>query len=90
MGYGQPPTSSVGRSLITKTRLTHTEKDEIIHLLLSEESEARSVELGPNITAELNDKGQIIGIEILRASKLLRDFILESARARLLAGQGNT
>ncbi|MDD1631039.1 MAG: DUF2283 domain-containing protein, partial [Methylococcaceae bacterium] len=35
-----------------------------------------SVELSPNITAELNAEGELIGVEILKASIFLRDFIL--------------
>jgi uncharacterized protein YuzE len=29
--------------------------------------ESESIELSPNITAELNDKGELIGIEIVNA-----------------------
>jgi uncharacterized protein YuzE len=42
------------------------------------------VELSPNITAELNEAGELIGIEILNASKYLRDSILDSAQAKML------
>ena len=44
----------------------------------------QSVELSPNITVELNDKGEMIGIEILDASEFLRDTIVESVQAKLL------
>ncbi len=43
-----------------------------------------SVEISPNITAELNEKGELIGIEIIAASSFLRDTILESTQAKLL------
>lgn len=33
---------------------------------------------------ELNDKGELIGIEILEASSFIRDSILESAQAKML------
>ena len=33
-----------------KMKLHYSEKDDVIHLLLSDESEAKSVELSPNIT----------------------------------------
>ena len=42
------------------------------------------MELSPNITAELNADGDLIGIEILKASTFLRDFILESTQAKLM------
>ncbi len=68
-----------------KPRLVYFEKEDVLHLVVQEGPEAQSVELSPNITAELNDKGELIGIEILQASSFLRDTILESAQARLLA-----
>jgi len=36
------------------------------HLAFSDEPEAGSVEISPNLTAELNVKGELIGIEILK------------------------
>nr|VFK01664.1 MAG: Protein of unknown function (DUF2283) [Candidatus Kentron sp. H]VFK01698.1 MAG: Protein of unknown function (DUF2283) [Candidatus Kentron sp. H]VFK05107.1 MAG: Protein of unknown function (DUF2283) [Candidatus Kentron sp. H] len=55
-----------------------------MHLSLSDEAKAGSVEISPDITAELNESGDLIGIEILSASAFLRDSILESAQAKLL------
>jgi len=54
-------------------------------LIVSDEPEANSVEISPNITAELNDAGELIGIEIINASSFLRDSILESVQGKLLA-----
>ncbi len=65
-------------------RIAYFEQEDILHLVLSDEPEAGSVEISPNILAELNEKGELIGIEILRASAFLRDFILESVQARVL------
>ncbi|RMD60001.1 DUF2283 domain-containing protein [Candidatus Parcubacteria bacterium] len=58
------------------------------HLALSDEPEVGSVEIRPNITAGLNDKGELIGIEILNASAFLRDSILESVQAKVLQLSG--
>ena len=69
---------------MNKPRLAYFEKEDVLHLMLSDGPEVQSVELSPNITAELNDKGELIGIEILRASAFLRDTIMESAQAKLL------
>jgi uncharacterized protein YuzE len=52
--------------------------------VITDEPEAHSVELSPNITVELNDRGELIGIEILKASTFLRDTIMESMQAKLL------
>jgi len=42
------------------------------------------VELSPNITAELNEKGELIGIEILNTSEFVRVSIMETAQAKIL------
>jgi uncharacterized protein YuzE len=69
---------------MSKTRMMYFEKDDVLHLAISDEPEAGSIELGPNITVELNDKGEMIGIEILEASRFIRDSIMESVQARVL------
>ncbi|MCX6347882.1 MAG: DUF2283 domain-containing protein [Candidatus Aureabacteria bacterium] len=67
-----------------KPRMAYFEQEDVLHLAISEEPEAQSVELSPDITVELNDKGELIGIEILHASTFLRDSIVESVQAKLL------
>ncbi len=69
---------------MSKARLAYFEKEDILHLAISDEAEAGSVEVSPNITAELNDKGELIGIEILSASTFIRDSVLESVQAKVL------
>jgi len=69
---------------MSKTRMMYFEKDDVLHLAISDEPEVGSVELGPNITVELNDQGEMIGIEILEASRFIRDSIMESVQARVL------
>jgi len=66
------------------TQMAYFEKDDVLHLAISDEPEAGSVEISPNITAELNAKGELIGIEILDASAFIRDSILESVQAKVL------
>lgn len=65
-------------------KLNYFPEQDIIHLAISEEYEANSVEISPNITAELNQEGELIGVEILKASTFLRDFVLETTQAKLL------
>ncbi len=69
---------------MSEARMVYFEKEDILHLSISDEPEADSVELSPNITAELDDKGELIGIEILQASTFVRDTILESVQAKIL------
>lgn len=66
------------------TRMNYFEGDDILHLVISDEREAGTVELSPNVTAELDADGELIGIEILHASSFVRDSILEAAQARML------
>lgn len=67
-----------------KTTMTYFKDEDILHIVISKEAEADSIELSPNITAELNESGELIGIEILEASAFLRDSILESSQAKIL------
>ncbi|MBI3986482.1 MAG: DUF2283 domain-containing protein [Lentisphaerae bacterium] len=69
---------------MSKGRMTYFDKDDVLHFAISEEPEAGSVEISPDITAELNAKGELIGIEILNASRFLRDTVLDSVQARML------
>lgn len=43
------------------------------------------MELGPNSTAELNDDGERIGLEILNASTFIRDSVVGSLQAKMLS-----
>ncbi|MBN1906967.1 MAG: DUF2283 domain-containing protein [Deltaproteobacteria bacterium] len=67
-----------------KTQMTYFKEEDILHFILSDENESNSVELSPNITAELDENGDLIGIEILQASSFIRDTILESTQAKLM------
>ena len=69
---------------MNKTRIRYFEQEDVLHLVISDEPEFRSVELAPNITVELNEKNEIIGVEILKASAFLRDTVLESIQAKTL------
>lgn len=65
-------------------KMTYFPEQDVIHLAMTDEDEMASVELSPHITAELNVDGELIGVEILKASIFLRDFILESTQAKLM------
>jgi uncharacterized protein YuzE len=64
--------------------MTYFQDEDILHVVISDDHEANSVELSPNVTAELNDRGELIGIEIIQASSFIRDSILETAQAKML------
>ncbi len=65
-------------------KMNYFPEQDVIHLMITDEEEMQSVEISPNITAELNAQGELIGVEILKASIFLRDFILETTQAKLL------
>lgn len=69
---------------MSKIRMAYFEKDDVLHLTIYDEQEAGSFEISPNITAELNVKGELIGIEILSAINFIRDSVIESVQAKVL------
>ena len=76
--------SRLGGLYMSKPQMTYFKDEDILHLVVSDEKEAGSIELSPNVTAELDNEGDLIGIEILEASSFIRDSILESAQAKIL------
>ena len=67
-----------------KPKLAYFEQEDILHFIVSEEDEASSMELSPNITAELNESGELIGIEILNASTFVQETLMEGVQAKVL------
>jgi Protein of unknown function (DUF2283) len=47
--------SKPGGSNMDKTKMTYFKEEDILHFAISDENESNSVELSPNITAELNE-----------------------------------
>jgi len=69
---------------MNNAKMNYFQTEDIIHITLSNELEAKSIEISPNITAELNGAGELIGIEILNASVFLQNIVLESVQAKIL------
>ena len=69
---------------MSNPRMQYFEADDIIHINIQDGAEENSVELSPNITVELNAKGEIMGIEILHASSYIRDNVLDTVQGKLL------
>ena len=69
---------------MNKMKMTYFNEEDILYLEISDEPEGGSIELSPNITVELNHKGELIGVEILEASNFIRDSVLESIQAKML------
>jgi len=58
-------------------------ENDVLYVLLQAGEEAKAVEIEPGVTAELNKRGKLIGIEILDASKYLRKLILQRLEPQL-------
>ena len=63
--------------------MRHFDQEDILYLAIFDDPENGSIELSPNITAEYNNKGEIIGIEILKASDFICDCLFLLANTRL-------
>ena len=48
---------------------------DVISFYSGKGKEEEFVEISPNVSLELNEKGAVIGVEILNASKVLRPFL---------------
>ena len=66
------------------SKLRYFEKEDIIHIQVKDGREVSSVEISPNITAELDANEDIVGVEILNASNYLRDSVLNTVQGKLL------
>ncbi|MCP4751637.1 MAG: DUF2283 domain-containing protein [Proteobacteria bacterium] len=75
-----------------KYKMNYFPEEDVLHILIEKGRESECRELAPNITAELNDKGELMGIEILKASAFIQNFVLEQAGLNDLkvAGMGST
>lgn len=69
---------------MNKSRMRYFEQEDVLHLMVAEGSEIRSIELSPNITVELNEQNELMGIEIVHATAFLRDAVLDSVQAKTL------
>jgi Protein of unknown function (DUF2283). len=47
---------------MNKIKMKYFKNDDIIHINISDDMETNSVELSPNITAEINKNGELIGM----------------------------
>ncbi len=69
---------------MNNSKMHYFDQEDILHISMGDGEEVRSVELGPNITVEVDKDNQLIGIEILKASAFMRDAVLDSVQARTL------
>jgi uncharacterized protein YuzE len=67
---------------MTESKVRYDAKSDVLYLLCDEGEMARSIEVSPGITVEFGDAGNILGVEILRASKTLTEKVIASLHAK--------
>jgi uncharacterized protein YuzE len=55
-----------------KSIITYDSESDALYIVAKKGVEEEFIEIAPGINVELDDKGQVIGIEILNASKCLK------------------
>jgi len=63
-------------------QLNYYKTDDVLWINIKEGVEFESVEIAPNITVELGKNNEIIGIEILNASKHFRKEVINNLKKR--------
>ncbi len=64
-------------------QIHYFDDEDVLHIVFSDAEETGSYEISPNITVELNEHGEIIGVEILNATSFLRDWLVERLQAQV-------
>lgn len=68
---------------MNKPKMLYFEQEDVLHIVIMEGPEFSTLELAPNITIELNEQNELIGVEILNASLFMRDTVLEPIQAKM-------
>ncbi len=55
-----------------KPKLVYDSKSDVLYIVARKGREEEFVEIAPGINVELDEKGEVIGIEILNASNFLK------------------
>lgn len=58
-----------------KSVVNYDAKADVLYIVAKKAKEEEYVEIAPGINVELDDKGEVIGIEILNASKIFRPVV---------------
>ena len=56
----------------SKPVVNYDSKSDVLYIVAKKAKEEEYVEIAPGINVELDDKGEVIGVEILNASKIFR------------------
>ena len=67
---------------MAESKVRYDAKADVLYLVCDEGEIAQSIEVSPGITVEFGDTGNILGVEILRASKVLTAKVIASLHAK--------
>ena len=68
--------------MTSQTEARYDPHSDVLYLVSEEGPIARSVEVAPGITIEYGDGGDILGVEILHASKVIATEVVASLHAK--------
>ena len=68
--------------MMEESEIRYDAKADVLYLFSEEGEISRSVEVSPGITVEFGDAGNILGVEILRASKLFTEKVIATLHAK--------
>lgn len=68
--------------MIVESMVRYDAEADVLYLVCEEGEIARSIEVSPGITVEFGDAGNILGVEILRASTVLTERVIASLHAK--------
>jgi uncharacterized protein YuzE len=68
--------------MTTEPKTRYDVKVDVLYLFCEEGEIARSVEVSPGVTVEFGDAGNILRVEVLRASKVLTEKVIASLHAK--------
>ena len=70
-----------------KNIINYDKEADVLALYINKGLEEEFVEISPNISVELNKKGEVIGIEIINASKVLKPVLKSLGRRQTIYAQ---
>ncbi|MBI3665878.1 MAG: DUF2283 domain-containing protein [Acidobacteria bacterium] len=68
--------------MITERGARYDPEADVLYLPTQDGEIARSQELSPGVSVEFDDDGNLVGVEILRASKILPEKVVASLHAK--------
>lgn len=74
----------------TKQKIYYDKKTDVLWLMIKTGPEDKHQEVAPGISVELDKNGQLLGIEILNASKILGSKLTDKSVARTTRGSIST